>query len=537
LENYEFLKGFSERMRNLAPFIHLVKKLSGLQKYEEYDMVSLGFAVMLFILENMLTGREECGIDEISEFLQRVIYHSYGVHLTQDEAREMAFYIRNCISGSGGEVFNYTYKNLETGKDESASVKLIDTSYYEIKKAAKYKLTDQGMELLFKTREIYSEFRINVTQLYLKRQIEKGVFTGALQTVNELNLQVRQLKEKLEALVLNIRQNVLKVNFDELKSLFERIQEQFLIERKEFNNIRRILNEQRNNIEKISYDEITERDLEALSQLNMISERLHITAAEHDRLFRDKLDIIGEYLRMLEFRLRHGIAEFIDFERSILDVIISENLRVDVLQLILSPIIANIGKHKRFSIGKVFDFQRIKTGADEEQASIDLEEELMKKESEIKEQIEQRNLKIEYYLERILEAVYNAYADNYMKNTSDLKEGLNVETTLKTVIDGFDSERYEMASSDFDFFSLIVMLHQSKNLNIPEILETGTDLVVDATYNINLELLFTRVIDKNAKYKMIKKLALIKNENSGLEDIYRFKNGNVISNFIIRGEF
>ena len=54
------------------------------------------------------------------------------------------------------------------------------------------------MEMLFKTREIFTEFRLNVTQLYLRQQIEKGVFVGALQTVNELSLQVRQLRERIE---------------------------------------------------------------------------------------------------------------------------------------------------------------------------------------------------------------------------------------------------------------------------------------------------------------------------------------------------
>jgi hypothetical protein len=77
--SYECLKEFSERMKNLAPFIHLIKKLTSLQKYEEYDMVSIGFGVMLFILENMLIGREECDIDEIAGFFQKTIVYFYSM--------------------------------------------------------------------------------------------------------------------------------------------------------------------------------------------------------------------------------------------------------------------------------------------------------------------------------------------------------------------------------------------------------------------------------------------------------------------------
>lgn len=62
------LKDFRQRMNNLAPFIHLARKLTGFQKYGEVDMISVGFSVLLFILENMLIGREECSIDNIADF-------------------------------------------------------------------------------------------------------------------------------------------------------------------------------------------------------------------------------------------------------------------------------------------------------------------------------------------------------------------------------------------------------------------------------------------------------------------------------------
>lgn len=529
---FECLRDFSERMRNLAPFIHLVKKLTSLQKYEEYDMISIGFGVMLFILENMLIGREECDIDEIAEFLQEIIYFSYNSHITQDEAKRMAFYIRDSISGSGGEVFPYLYRDLEKRRDNTIDVKLIDTSYYEIRKAAKYRLTDQGMELLFKTREIYSEFRINVTQLYLKQQIEKGVFTGALQTVNELNLQVRQLRERLETLTLNIRQNVLGVDFGELKRIFGRIQEQFKVERKEFNNIRRILEEQRTNIEKINHENIDEKDLKDLSNIFSLSERLGITVKEHDLLFKEKLGIIEEYLKMLEFRLKQGVSEFMDFEKSIFDVIVAKDAEVNVLHKILSPIVANTRKHKQFNIMKAIDYQLVRTEEEEEQISIDLEDEMEQKEREAKEQREKRNRKVEYYLEKLLDGIYQIHKG---KINNNIEENIS-ETTLEAILNRFDHETLNDISVDFDFFSLIMMLHQNKELNMEEIIEMGDKLILDGTYNINPEVLLSRIVEKDTRYKEIKRLALVSPDNWGGK-IYTFENGNVITNFIIKGEF
>lgn len=508
------LKDFRGRMQSLAPFIHLSRKLSGFQKYNEVDMVSVGFSVLLFILENMLIGREECSIDDIAGFLQTILKRSYDINMTQEESREMAFYIRDSISGSGGEVLEFKFKNLENNREESIPIKLIDTSYYEIKKSARYKLTDQGMELLFKTREIYSEFRINITQMYLKQQIEKGVFSGALQTVNELNLQVRQLRERLENLLLNIRQNVLSIDFEELKILFVRIKEQFESERREFQNIKRILKEQRENIEKISYNDLEEKELKSLEQIKTLTEKLNITTSEHDRLFNDKLDILGEYLKTLELRLRQGVSEYIDFEKSIFDVLILKNKSYEALQDILAPLFANTARNKVFNPFKAFEPQRVKSETEEERETIDIEMQVEMKEKKEREDREKRDLKVMAYLEAILLEAYHE-GDSY----------------LSCAIKRLDEQLYKSTSYDFDFYSLVVILHQHKLIDFKDLEEVLSKMVRDtANYNINIYYLFDRIFAAKPELKALKSLILLSTEKKII-----FENGNEITDFAIKG--
>ncbi|KNY26537.1 hypothetical protein [Pseudobacteroides cellulosolvens] len=508
------LKGFRQRMESLAPFIHLSRKLSGFQKYNHIDMVSVGFSVLLFILENMLIGREECSIEDIASFLQNVIKRCYDLNLTQEESKEMAFYIRDSISGSGGETVEFNYMNLENGTGESIPVKLIDTSYYEIKKSARYKLTDQGMEMLFKTREIFSEFRINVTQMYLKQQIEKGIFSGALQTVNELNLQVRQLREKLENLLLNIRQNVLGIDFEELKLLFMKIKEQFESERREFHNIRRILKEQRQAIEKINYNDIEEKELKSLEQIKILSERLGVTTSEHDRLFKEKLDIVGEYLKTIELKLRQGVSEYIDFEKSIFDVLMMKNHNLDPLASILSPIFTNTSRNKVFNVFKALDPQRIKSDMEEVKENIDIDVLVEEREKAERQEREKRDKKVMSYLEAIL---MEAYSQGESKLSSALKR--------------LDDELYRSASFDFDFYSLIVILHQNKEIDFDELQEILTKMVRDTSaYNINIYYLFDKLFKKRPESKELKRFLLL----SSTKKIY-FENGNEITDFVIKG--
>lgn len=510
----ECLGNFSERMKNLAPFACLVRRLGNLQKYPDYDIFSLGMGVMLYVLENMLIGRDECTIDEISSFLQNLIYRIYKHNIPQEDSRELSFYIRDAITGSG-ETYQFEYMNLENGSVETVPVKLMDVSFYEIKKTSRYKLSDQGMELLFKTREIYSEFRLNVTQLYLRQQIEKGVFVGALQTVNELSLQVRQLRERIERIMEGIRQNVLGVDFQELKNLLERIQEQFNVERKEFSNIRHILGEQKRNLEGIDYERLTQKDLRALRYIKLIADKIGFVAREHDRLFNEKLDIIGEYLKMLEFRMRAGITDYLDFESTVLDWIGARNIPCEKIDKIFSPLFANRNRNKAFNIMKALEPQRIRSEEPEEQESINYDEFIEKKEREQKEEAEKRNLKIEGYLEKILVKV--------------LKKK---ETSLREIVEDFDEETYERASRDFDFYSLIVMIHQRKEFDIKDIAGIGQGMVYDSAYNIDLEFLLSRILERNESLKDLEKLAVISTPK-----LLTFKNGNVITDYeIVRME-
>ena len=104
--------------------------------------------------------QEECNIDDIAGFLQMVIKDSYSLFNSGEQ--------RNGLLHKGRhfrkrwKVVDFKFKNLETKKDESIPLKFIDTSYYEIKNPP-VQTYRPGHGSAFKTREIYSEFRINVT--------------------------------------------------------------------------------------------------------------------------------------------------------------------------------------------------------------------------------------------------------------------------------------------------------------------------------------------------------------------------------------
>ncbi len=201
---FEFLEDYRIRMENMAPFACLHEKLSNSKRYEQYNIFTLTFSTMLFMLDGMIKNISSDSI-AIADFLHELIYENYKEKLTSDEAMEICHYILFDILQNSGFTYKYKYMNPFTSLPEYINVSLIAQDEVKIgRQKVKYKLTDQGMEMLFMTKEVHKELRIPVTQFYLKQQIEKGVFDKALHIVDDLSIMVKQLREKVNDIVMMI---------------------------------------------------------------------------------------------------------------------------------------------------------------------------------------------------------------------------------------------------------------------------------------------------------------------------------------------
>ena len=104
------------------------------------------------------------------------------------------------------------------------------------------RLTEKGLDLLFKSREIYHDLHFSVMQLYLDQQIRRGVFDEALKTVGELAVAVENIEEQCRRKREDVRRNVV----DSMKSpdygrLLRRMEEQLHREQETFENLKELV--------------------------------------------------------------------------------------------------------------------------------------------------------------------------------------------------------------------------------------------------------------------------------------------------------
>lgn len=505
-----FLSGFNSRIKNLAPYIFLSNKFLNVSKYPKYDMMSLGFSLMLFILDNMLIGRNECSIEDMSLFLKLLIEKNYNEYLNDEEAKELTYYLKDLLNNNG-EMYKYDYINTYNGKKESVDVKLIEQVSYEIKGKVQYKLTSQGLDIIFKTREIYAEYKITVEQLYLQQQIKNGVYDEALETINQLNASVRDLREQIGELYLKIRRNALGVDIEELKSISKKTEEQFIRETKIFDEIRTLLKNQKNTYENIEYENLSNNDRKAIRNINNIERQLEIIIDEHTRLLNDKMGIFNEYINVLESSMGFGIQEAIDFEKDVFDEIYTKNLSLDIANNVLKPFLFNSNKYKLFNIMNTFTQQTFRNESEEEKNIIDYEKDIEVQEKLQRETLLKKREKITRFMTVFLESV------------------LNGKENLRMMIGDFPEDIKEKISYDFDFITILIKIHQQKKINITSILKFEDKYVNDSPKDINLEYYITQSANMNRKIRDIEQFSLI----STGEDIV-FDNGNSIENFRIR---
>ncbi|HDR4873409.1 TPA: hypothetical protein QCR24_004284 [Bacillus cereus] len=84
----ELFHGFHERMENLSVF-HPILQLNSKNRLQNYPLMSLGMAVLLYILENMLSENKATTNEELTHFLQELLEEVYRERITFEKADEI----------------------------------------------------------------------------------------------------------------------------------------------------------------------------------------------------------------------------------------------------------------------------------------------------------------------------------------------------------------------------------------------------------------------------------------------------------------
>ncbi len=503
----QIINGFADRIKNIAVFAPLID-LRQRTKYK-YSMLELGLSVLLFILEYMLKGEKGCTYEDIANFLRELIHRQYKETITYDTALEISYYLVRENLLNRGQFHTFSYMNYTTGEAEEYQFYLLELADYEIKeKVVRLKLSLVGLELLFKTKEFYNELQISISQLYLRQQIQRGIFDGALRSVDELALAVKNEKARIRHLEEQIIRDVLNVTREsEFEKQIERVNDQLEREKRVFAELKELIEF---TLDEYHTGKLTAREEQAVEKIRKVYRKLIDIIHDHESLFTDKLRLQQLMYNSIESMILNTFNTKINFQTEILQQVVKKNLDLNNLKLIIDPLFSP-KRNPHFHPGKVFLEQPLKRTAELDYEEMQrLDEEMIRQEEERERELKaQKEKHLEYYLTMILKSLV-----------------VQDELTLRQILNQLksdDPEQYYELINRLDFYPFIIQLHQMG------VIPLLTRASFQGPILLEFPRILVKIVEENPEIFALKGFELI-----ATDKVIRLPNGYVISDFIIK---
>src|SRR5690625_5783743 len=209
--------------------------------------------------------------------MARDIYHI--------DKRRMERIARDLITNfrpSSGKKRAFTFFNWEINDEETIEYSILKDNGFDAKTQTQfYTLDEDWLELLFATKEFYSEFQISINQLILKQQIQKGEFNNALRQIREMEIDVDTLRERIEDMENEIRRTIVsEETFDRYQRLLDETIERLEREDEEFKALQQFIRETRDMIYSGDIEEHEEKSRQLIVRIARELEAVHYEHAE-----------------------------------------------------------------------------------------------------------------------------------------------------------------------------------------------------------------------------------------------------------------
>ncbi|PAV30772.1 replicative DNA helicase [Virgibacillus profundi] len=481
----DLTSGYKDRMRRLAlldPLVELERKRLTDGGGKLIDMRGIGMLTLLFFFERRLTRKYKTGVIHLTKFLQEITRDTYKIERPAMEriARTMITTFRP----STGKKRQFTFFNWETKQEGKIEYSILKDNDFDAKTQTQYYALDEdGLELLFATKEFYSEFQISINQLLLKQQIKKGEFHGALRQIREMELDVDTLRENMEKMKLEILRSIVsEETFERYKKLLADTYLRFEREDEEFKALNQFIKETRDTL---YTKDIKQKEQTSYQLIIKIAKELESVHYEHARLLELTAELQRTALATAQESLYYTGIQSFNFDQDIVSMILSKPLPPGKMKGIIHPFL-RVEENRMWSPLSVFAEQNIVEERPEREA------ETFAEISEDNEEATYRKWIAVKYAELMKKFIYS-----YENNQAN---------TLKQWMDLLEKTDPEILKMRY-FYSFWLMMHQYSPLTYSELEEhDGQTILKNALHQIGSKQIIieetAEILDYDPKYSI-----------------------------------
>lgn len=492
------VENYHERIQRLALFDPLYalneKKLKD-RSDNKVDYFSFGLLTLLFFFENMLIRNRKVGVKNVAEYLQ--IVNEGQFDLEDGDFLKIARTIIETFRPPNGKRNFKTFYNYETRKEDIVQYSILKADKADLETNTQYyTLDEQGLELIFATKEYFNEFQLSINQLILRKQLEKGEFIGALRQIDEMNLDVKNLYDRIFRIKHEVNRNIVSSEtFERYKNIIGDINDRLTHENEEFEELRTFVKDTK---EKIANEMNKDEDKKAFELIIKIDKELDEVHYEHRKLLKESILLKTSALQAAQESLYYiGINSF-NFNQEIVSRIFSSPLPLNSTRRLIEPFLY-LGKEKTWSPVSVFSKQRIENTDKEEKSDEFLN--ILSKEK-LKEEIEIQSNKYKQVAEVILKAL------EYKKVNS---------ITIEDVIEFIKESNEEEIINQRPFYDFWIILHQKSPITM-KIEDNEEEELMGKSYDVFSAKGYKLCVEELSDVLKVTKRFTIKNMVLKLED-------------------
>ncbi|MEJ8552627.1 hypothetical protein [Tepidibacter sp. Z1-5] len=456
-------ENYRERIQRIAlfdPLFKLENKKGKDNNGDPIDYFSLGLLTLLFFFENMLMRNKKTGVKELAEFFKEI--NKDEIHVDNDGFEKIARSIIEIFRPLSGKRNSRIFYNWETRKEEIIQYSILKADKSNTKMNTQYyTLDEQGLELIFATKEYFSDFQLSINQLILRKQLEKGEFVGALRQINEMRIDVKTLQDRIMKIKHEIQRNIISdETYERYKMIIEDVNIRLSRENEEFEELQAFARETK---EKLGYELSNDKEIKAYELIIEIERELGEVHDEHRNLFKESIILKTNALQAAQESLYYVGIDSFNFEQEIVSRLMSSPLPVQSSRLLIEPFL-HLERKVIWSPFMVFSSQMI--------------------------EIEDKKKKVKEFLYISDETKNRVDLEIQRKNFKSVMEiilkvlGDKQETTLEEVVFYIKENGYEYYLNNRSFYDFWIVLHHRSPLKIEIIEEDVNEHLFDEVISL-----------------------------------------------------
>lgn len=301
------------------PYFRISQKLKTESENIGFDLNGIFIALLSFLLYVGKLSNKKIVYQDIYEYIEYFIQTNYHKNLKEQELKKIVNLILD-IAQNNGKNFIFSYYSLKSKNRKEKYLKYIEIKPDENGKL-NYYITTQGIDFYLKTKEFPEATQITINLLLFRKQIEKGSFNYAYDTVRRLNIEVKRKIEQKDSVLEGLMYGG-KEGINNYTKYHESIREQFTEEEELFSEISKLVKDiYTEYLSKEGTKNLNEKEQKTIELIRKIEKELNKALNNHTTLLEEAIEMNKKHDEIIDMRVKSAFSEKFKFEQEFEKVI------------------------------------------------------------------------------------------------------------------------------------------------------------------------------------------------------------------------